>query len=153
MSKIELVTFEIEHALSIYKTCTEDHIRGMSEDSVVSVAEIWKSKGPSITAMHEGVPVGCAGVMFMWKGTGHAWILFDNDPVQSLKREAYTLVLQELAEMVKVMELRRVQATCRIDLPHAIKYLEQLGFTREGRLRKYDIAGNDHYIYSMIFED
>ena len=46
-------------------------------------------------------------------------------------------------------KLQRVQATVLKENKKAVKWIEFLGFQREGLMRKY--VGGDHYLYSRIF--
>ena len=46
-------------------------------------------------------------------------------------------------------KLQRIQATVLKENKRAVKWIEFLGFQREGLMRKY--VGGDHYLYSRIF--
>ena len=45
-------------------------------------------------------------------------------------------------------KLQRVQATVLKENKKAIKWIEFLGFEREGLMRKY--VGGDHYLYARV---
>ena len=107
------------------------------------------TEGPCYSGFLDGKLVGCAGVCLFWPGVGEAWVAFAPE-VLNLRKEAYHYVGDYLQRIMDEHNLRRVQATANTQWTLAIKYLENLGFKREGILRKYDPFGNDHYMYALI---
>ncbi len=150
MYNVLLRPFEPEDALDLHPMAVEKD--NLSPSEVLSVAREWKNKGPSFSAMVEGRLVGAAGLILMWPGVAQGWVMFHSGEAQSLKREAYVVVLAELERLIEKYCIHRVQAIVRSDLEVAIKYVTNLGFRQEGILRKYDSDGHDYAMFSMIRE-
>jgi len=146
---LRIVPFEVWHAEAL----AEDSLEGVLKPAPVRErAEFYLKMGPAYSGWIDGKLIGCAGIMIMWPGVGEAWIIFSEDVLQ-YKKDAYVVILDYLRAIISKLHLRRIQAHCHSALPHGQKYLEQLGFECEGKLKKYGIDGADHYLYAMITGD
>ena len=95
------------------------------------------------------VPVACGGIDLMWDHVGEAWMLLS--PYVNLYRVAVTrAVRNRLAYLTSRMELNRVQAVIRVTDKPSIRYIEMLGFEKEGILRQYGTDGTDYYMYGRV---
>ena len=150
-SSLSIVRFHSSDYLKLIKDgITENTLKHDPAKSKL-YAEFYASRGPAFTALtDDGEIAGCAGIMIMWPGVGEAWILFNHELAKKHKKDAYEIVLRHLLVIIEEKKLHRVQAHCNTNLPHAVKYLEGLGFKREGTMGKYDEEGNDHYLYAMV---
>jgi RimJ/RimL family protein N-acetyltransferase len=120
-----------------------------SDEYAREQGEIFLKRGPAYSGIEDGKVIGSAGLMILWPGVAQAWILFSTD-VENMKKFVYEIVSKYLVTIFCEHELRRVQAHCKADHPMAVKFLEQMGFTRECLMRKYGIDGSDHYLYSFV---
>lgn len=66
-------------------------------------------------------------------------------PIQFVK-----FAKKRLAHYENVLGLRRTQCTVRAGFPFLIKFIELLGFEREGLLRKFGPEGDDYFIYARV---
>jgi hypothetical protein len=48
------------------------------------------------------------------------------------------------------LNIRRTQVTIRAGYPFLIKWIELLGFQREGLMRKFGPEGDDYYLYARV---
>lgn len=107
------------------------------------------TKGMSYTITNGDV-VACGGVLPLWKGVGEGWA------VTSPLVEKYPLffaksVWEKTTEIIEKLQLVRLQTL--VDAEHTIsqKWLERMGFTNEGLMRKY-LGGRDFFRYAWIRE-
>lgn len=52
--------------------------------------------------------------------------------------------------MQHAKDLRRVTAYVQVARDEAARFLEHMGFQREGRLRAFGIDGGDYYVYGLV---
>lgn len=55
-----------------------------------------------------------------------------------------------LTSYESVLKTRRTQVTIRAGYPFLIKWIELLGFEREGLMRKFGPEGDDYYLYARV---
>jgi len=146
MKSVEIIAYEAKHALEI-KTRQMDMDERKTENF-----EAWakfNENGAAFTGLYEGKIVGCAGVRVLWKGVGEAWAVFSPNVIHLVK-EAYVYVDKYLQIIMEDHGLWRVQCHVRTDLDIFSHYVENLGFEREGLMRKYGYDGKDRYLYSYV---
>ena len=149
MKKIEIIPFEPEHVLLLGDRAEETQMR--QHNDFMKWAKENHTPGTSYSGFYEGKLLGCAGVRIMWKGVGEAWLMFDPE-VFAFKKEAYFYVGEYLKKIMDDNELVRVQGHVDSDFFLAIKYIENLGFKIEGKMRKFGPTGKDHYLYALVRE-
>lgn len=98
----------------------------------------------------DGRIVGCAGVRPMWPGVGEAWAVFSGEAL--IRPFAlFRAATRGLAAIEAAQGLRRVQATAHDGHAAAARFLEALGFRREGLLRRYGLWGEgNYYLYARV---
>lgn len=110
-------------------------------------AESLAIPGFAFSAATDGCIVGCAGIMPLWPGVGHAWAVLSEvalaHPV-TLTRA----VQRELARIERDHGLHRVQATVGETHVAGRRWLAWLGFEVEGLMRNYGPDGEgDYWLY------
>ena len=107
---------------------------------------------PAVTGLRDGTPIGCAGFILDGCGAAEAWIILGHPRNGDGHWIAWTV-----RHFVKLWEkeghLRRVWATAAEDRPEAIRFLEALGFTREGLLHAYCPDGGNSWMYARVRRD
>lgn len=98
------------------------------------------------TVVYEGQVVACAGITSVLKGVGQCWAVYSLD-IGRYHIDPQIARNRIVAAMIK-HNLRRVQATARIDYPAASSYLRYLGFEREGVMKMFEPDGTDAYLYA-----
>lgn len=138
---ITIVPFKAEHAYKIVNVVDAEFARQM---------EIHEKDETALTAMYGDDVFACGGVTTRWKGTGEVWTL--NSPiVKDYPLLFHKLMLRWLETIRKYHGLRRIQAVVEADNDTYVKWIELLGFKREGLLRKY-YDGKDFYMYAKVEE-
>lgn len=115
-------------------------------------AAMWgefRAAGPALTIMADGRVVACLGVQVLGGRIGECWAVFSPEASGHILYIT-KVIMRHLARAVRDFNLQRLQAFARVDLETAWRYLEVLGFEREGCLRKFGRDGSDQYIYSMV---
>jgi len=109
------------------------------------------NKGCSFTGCTTEKIIGCAGILPIWGGVGHAWVVMGND----YRKHRIWIHKQVKDIFIKIaigMHFKRVQANVQCDFYDAVRWIEALGFERESVLKRYGPDGKDHYMYARFFE-
>lgn len=136
---ITLMPFKAEHAYRIARIVDMEFINAMN---------FHESRGASLTALYDDEVFCCGGVNVLWKGVGEAWTV--NGPL-TVKYPVtfHKLISRWLALFTKKYDLQRLQAIVEAGNEMHVKWIESLGFEREGTLRKYH-DGRDYLMYARI---
>lgn len=111
------------------------------------IADSLALEGLAFSATLNGRIIGCAGIVPLWPGVGHAWAVLSDAVL------AYPVALTRTAdrEMTRIecrLGLRRVQATVAEDHVAGRRWLAWLGFEVEGLMRNYGPDGTgDYWLY------
>lgn len=147
MRDIEIIPFEPEHVMLLPPREEEAEMRA-HEDFVKWAKENY-TPGTCYSGFYEGKCLGCGGVRILWKGVGEAWVMFSPE-IFNFAREAYHYVGMYLEKIITDNNLHRVQGHVDSEFMLAIRYIENLGFKIEGKMRKYGPTGKDHYLYALV---
>jgi len=147
---IEVIAYLPEHAREILVRPGDLHVK--QNEEFIKWTEL-NSKGGAFTGrrISDGKILACAGIRILWPGVGEAWAIFC-DEVGSYAFEAYAYIATYALQIINDFNLKRIQCFVQADNALYVKYLENLGFRREGLLRKFGRNGEDHYIYAIILE-
>lgn len=115
------------------------------------VGNVWemKNKGYAHTLYHEDKVVACVGVMHVIEGVAEIWAI-TGKLVEKYPKDFHKTCLKIIKDAITNNNLRRLHCTAEAEYDRTIKWLERLGFEREGTLRNYTSDGKDMYIYSII---
>lgn len=91
----------------------------------------------------------CGGFIPYWEGAGEVWIICDVC-VKHYIRELYFYTKLYLDRIIDRYKLHRVQSSVMVDYCAGHRFLERMGFKKEGLMRKYDWQGKDYYLYARI---
>jgi hypothetical protein len=108
-------------------------------------------KGCSFTGFTTEKIIGCAGILPIWGGVGHAWVVLGND----YKKHRIWIHKQVKDMFVKIAiggQFKRVQANVQCDFHNATRWVEAMGFERESTMKKYGPEGKDYYMYTRFFD-
>ena len=145
MNKIE---FQAEHGVAIQAHVIQEAAH------LELTAEKWAryKEGPAFTGENGSGPMICAGVLPVWDGRWYAWAAIS----EKVRRKEMLWIHRNVHSFLENLQsyeprkYRRVETTARSDQPNAQRWLELLGFQREGRLRCYDASGLDHIQYARF---
>ena len=140
---MEIITFKAVHAWDFPPQ------NGFTRAGMLAMAKRLEASGPGFTAMDNGTPIGAAGICLYWEGVGEAWTLFSLE----LKRQPILLtrtVKRVLNDVIKAMDLHRVQIAVRADQEVNKCWARALGFSNPLPLPKYGPDGADYVMYSRL---
>ena len=89
------------------------------------------------------------GAHIMWPGVAEAWVLVSPSGKQHGRLFA-RYAKRRFEGMLKENSIRRMQATIHVTDEPAMRFVEWLGFEREGLMRKYGVEGEDYIRVARI---
>jgi len=147
--------FDPEHAEHILANIQQ----GQAKDGAMSIwnGVAWEKVAKQIFSYSfvdaDLTPIAAFGFIEAWPGRGMAWSLLSNrvgrKEMLYIHRKA-VLAAHTAMNPLTPLNFRRLETAVRTDFPEAVRWIELLGFTREGLMRAYDAAGDDYYLYSRI---
>jgi hypothetical protein len=118
-------------------------LRGISAD-VVKVLEKFEH---NYCVFKDGKLVAAFGVLDATDKRGVAWAVLSPD----LRREMVFLHKKVKAALDGAHKYTRIEATIEKSFTAGIRWIELLGFKREGLLHKYGRDGSDHYMFARCY--
>jgi hypothetical protein len=99
----------------------------------------------------QGIPkiLGMGGVVQTWQGVAVAWLLTACE-IEQHKIFFHKTIIAMLGKAIKELSLHRIDVTVLAEHTTSQKWLERLGFKREGLMQGFDSQGNDYYRYALI---
>jgi len=91
--------------------------------------------------------VGAAGICQIWEGMGEAWLIA-SDRVKQNGLVFARAVRRGLLSIINTRNYHRVQTTVDNSFPEAIRFIEFLGFQKEGLMKAYSADKKDYWMYS-----
>ncbi len=145
---IRLIDFEADHAEELF-TLDSSPATADSKYTLRNWIERMEKKDRAFTLIDNGHLVAAGGIIPIWDGMGEAWLI-PSDVMPGYRLQVIKIVRKRIDEIIDSDNLRRLQATVRADYDVATRFVEFLGFKREGLMRNYGPGGADHYMYSRI---
>lgn len=134
---IEVVEFNPAHAAALE----------VQDAQRVDAACLGGEYGMAFTAMADGRPVACAGVLEVWAGRGYAWALLGRDC------GSYFLAIHRAVNRgIVLCGLRRVEMAVDAGFLPGIRWAQLLGFKLETPepMRAFLPNGRDAYLYARV---
>ena len=119
-----------------------------------------KSQGKAIQCLHnshavslymDGKVEACLGLMMLWDGNADVWTV-TSKKVQNSPVAFHRTVLRLLNSYQDGLKLRRISAGTPSNFVDGCKWLETLGFVKEGKMIKYGPDGQDWWLYARLKE-
>jgi hypothetical protein len=119
---------------------------------MVSYGRHLAAQGPAWSVFDsDGKFLGAGGLGFYWRGVAEGWLILsratDRFPV-SLHKIVRTMIDRAFA----THNLKRLQVSVPISATRSVRWIERLGFQREGEMRCYGPDGSDFRLYSIVRE-
>jgi len=151
--KDKLIPYEPLHAMWIIENMIREEDFQLSKmPELEEYVFKWKEDGPAYTLAIKDEIILCGGVMLIGWQRGEAWTLFAKNfrkyPISCFKACKWVI-----AEAIREHKLRRVQAVIEPCIDRAREFIERLGFTQEGTLRRFGPEGEDFAMYAKIVEE
>ena len=138
----EIIEFKPEHMAVL--TPREPESWFVNKDTLLAVA----GRFPTYTWTVDGIPACYFGIIPMWDGVAECWMV-PSDLIAKYPVAFYKGSKQVFDEFVDFYKLERLQITCAVVNQMSKKWLERLGFKKEGTLVKY-ANGQDFYAMARI---
>lgn len=106
--------------------------------------------GMAVTMMEDGLPLGVFGALPHWQGVGELWAVFTDQ----FRSKPFTLCktsLRAIQYFREHGEFHRLQCIVLKDFTAGLRWIQTLGFTREGLLRMYGEDKQDYYRFARLF--
>ena len=151
---MRLIPFEPSHVSWLekpYGSATEE-----MRNPLVDWKE-WSKKhvddGGAYTAIDElGRIIACGGIMELWQHHGDAW--FYGTHLLPKNAKSIIKVTRKTIDLIaKHKEYKRVSTHVLTDWKEAVRFIEYLGFKREGFHQKYGPNETDYYTYAKIYKE
>jgi hypothetical protein len=138
---LNIEPFKAEHILQM-QVSEKDHVLYM----IPHLFQVYEELNSSYTYIEDDKVLACGGAIKLWDGMAEAWFTLADDmdlPVFTICK-----AVKEYIDSLIGNPYRRLQATVKRSDEKAIRFIEWLGFEREGLLLQYGVEGADYYIYA-----
>ncbi len=143
---IRLIDFKADHAEELF----EKNTSLATADSKYTLPH-WirrmEREDRAFSLIDNGHLVVSGGIFPIWNGTGEAWLI-PSDDIPKYKLQIIKTLKNHIKTITEEDELHRLQATVRDDFDVAKRFIEFLGFKREGLLKNFGPDRCDHIMYS-----
>lgn len=102
--------------------------------------------GPCFTGLDDdGNVVGCSGVIKQWDNRAIAWALLSD-----WSGKHFFKIHKAVKRFLDMTEFPRIEAFVDADFEQGHRWVEMLGFEREGYMRQFTPAGKDAVLYARL---
>lgn len=151
MDNLELLQFHPAHVEVAELTDHEAKNFARLPGAFQKMIDLNQKSIQAVTVMHDGRIMLMCGFIALWPGVVEAWLIptkrIEENPIEFCKT-----IRKFLAQSAEVMNIRRMQASAIADERHT-KFMEFLGFEREGLLKEYSDAKEDFIPWARFFPE
>lgn len=140
---ITIAAFKPEHLLALKLQATQATAQPLM--TLEHGRQITSAPGLSQTAMLDGQPIACAGVIELWTGRAYAWAYLGEQAAGRFKA-----VHRAVGAVLALNRWRRVEMAVDVRDPGAKRWAHHLGFDFEGVARKWTTDGRDVEIWARV---
>jgi hypothetical protein len=111
----------------------------------VDYAPVEAATGQAWTAVVDGLPVACSGLIELWKNRAQAWALLSADA------GPYMLpITREIRFRLASSSFRRIEMAVDVGFDAGIRWAHMLGYEHEATVRCYFPDGRGARLYARI---
>jgi hypothetical protein len=103
------------------------------------------AKGEAFSLMDGHRPIGCGGVLWRWDGCGILWAIHTKHIAAHMLQWTRTAF-----RFIDLLQARRLEAYIDEDFQEAQRWVDILGFQREGLMRSFTSDGRNQFLYSRV---
>ena len=140
---IEVVQFRPEHLDALRLQATQASAQPMM--NAKHGLEIYERIGLARTAMLDGEPIACAGLIELWKDRAYAWAYLGEAAARHFKT-----IHRAVLEVVMSARWKRIEMCVDVRDPGAKRWAHRLGFDYEGTHRGWTIDGRDVECWARV---
>jgi hypothetical protein len=134
---VKIIPFESHHT----KLMTPQSAQAFEVD----YAPLEAAAGDAWTAVVDGLPVACAGLIEMWKDRAQAWALLSADAGPHMLP-----ITRSIRFRLASSSFRRIEMAVDVDFEAGIRWAHMLGFEHECTARNYFPGGRTARLYARI---
>lgn len=101
--------------------------------------------GEVYTIENQAGVIACLGFIRYSESHIRVWALLSSNMKKYL-----SFIHWKINRWLNSSNFQRIDATVDCEFPQAIRWIELLGFTREGRMKKFTPEGRDVYLYARV---
>lgn len=140
---IEIVPFKPEHLVRLRLQATQ--ATAQAQMTLEHGKQLAECPGIAKTALVDGEPIVCAGMIELFKGRAYAWSYIGETAARHWKtiHRAVMIALESA-------RWHRVEMTIDVRNPDAKRWAHRLGFDFEGVMRKWTSDGRDVEMWARV---
>ena len=150
-NKLHITPYTKEHGEFIL-SCQMNH-KILEADSkwikLMGDAKNLEQDNLSFTAILNNKPIVSAGMKMVWGKVAEGWVI-GTDEMWKHPISVAKIIKRDFARIAKEQDIERIQTAVRKDFETGIRFVEWLGFEREGLMKKWGFDGTDQYMYARI---
>jgi len=150
-NKLHITPYTKEHGQFIL-SCQMNH-KILEADSkwikLMGDAKNLEQDNLSFTAISNNRPIVSAGMKMVWGKVAEGWVI-GTDEMWKHPISVAKIIKRDFARIAKEQDIERIQTAVRKDFKTGIRFVEWLGFEREGLMKKWGFDGTDQYMYARI---
>lgn len=132
----DLLKLELQEAQRFFSTVTSSPEYGQE---LAAAGKAW-------TALDNGKPIGCSGVVSQWEGRGVAWALLAPD----IGPEKFLIIHGAVRDFLRQAPYHRIEAWADMEFKAGHRWLRMLGFKIEGIMRRFTSDKRDAALYALV---
>jgi len=145
---LRLLPFQAEHVRYMDLLDRDKWI--LDSNNLARFAQMHELRGKGYTmGVAGGKIIACGGIDLWWDHVGEAWMLLTPYAVK-YPVAVVRLTREFLGRLSEEMDLKRVQANIRVTDTVSFKFIELMGFKREGTMKSFGTDGTDYYMYGRV---
>lgn len=141
---INITDFCIDH---LYQMDIQPH-QAWTRDLLDYGYGAFYQRGIARTVWLDGDPVACFGESIVWDGVGECWAILAGNIGISM-----VAVDRAVRALIGKVSTRRLQAYVDASFEPGVRWMLDLGFTVEGKLKRYLPNGNDAFLFALVRGD
>ena len=139
-----LLPFKAEHVRGL------PPVEGHTPEGMIEMARRMEAWGPALTGIIDGVFIGAAGLGVYWPGVGEAWTLLTPQIKMTHKVWLTRTVKKFLNDIIRALDLHRVQIAVRASEDMNNRWAQALGFSNPRMLERYGPDKADFIQYTIL---
>jgi len=142
---MEVRPFLKEHGYVVFSEINNQLIGHQTDLSFIDSLEA----GDCFTAVKDGRPIICGGVIEMWKGCYEGWVITS----EHANRHPFSiakLIKNYVDELIIKNKMHRLQTAVLLGYLQGYRFAEFLGMKEEGLMKKYDYMQQDYIRYARV---
>lgn len=123
----------------------ESHHLGLIRPQAAQSPMDGAPRGDAWTAVHDGLPLCCGGLVEMWPGRAYAWALLDEDAGRIMLP-----LTRSIRSLLDRAQYRRIEMAVDAGFEAGLRWAVLLGFEPEALARRYMPHGGDAWVYVRV---